>query len=182
MKIAATLPMQSAVDLRWRERLPGIAVAAVLAFAAGAVAGGLGDPLARNPLLIAILIGLATATLGCPDQLSRPRFTSAICCDWRRGWWIEHQDALLPTRRSAARIPSFNVVTSAVSCGSRQSLIWTTNVADAAGVPWCGASANLAVASSRALGRRPQSRHTDTVFVTYRAESWAFLAVTARFD
>ena len=35
VKLAAALPMQSAVALRWGERLPGIAVAAALALAAG---------------------------------------------------------------------------------------------------------------------------------------------------
>jgi uncharacterized integral membrane protein (TIGR00698 family) len=55
---------------RWRPRLPGIAVAAVLAWAAGALAGGLGDPLARNPLLIAVLLGLLIGnTFGCPAPL-----------------------------------------------------------------------------------------------------------------
>jgi uncharacterized integral membrane protein (TIGR00698 family) len=64
----ASAPTVAAV--RWRERLPGIAVAAMLALAAAAVAGGLGDPLARNPLLVAILVGLAIGnTFGCPDTL-----------------------------------------------------------------------------------------------------------------
>jgi uncharacterized integral membrane protein (TIGR00698 family) len=41
-----------------RVALPGIAVAAALALAAGWIAGGLGDPLARNPVLVAMLFGL----------------------------------------------------------------------------------------------------------------------------
>ena len=50
------------IDLDLRGRLPGISVAAALALAAGWIAGGLGDPLARNPVLVSMLFGLL---LGC---------------------------------------------------------------------------------------------------------------------
>jgi uncharacterized integral membrane protein (TIGR00698 family) len=54
----------------WRVRLPGIVVAALLAFAANGLAGGLGDPLARNPLLVAMLLGLIIGNaFGCPESL-----------------------------------------------------------------------------------------------------------------
>lgn len=76
MTIAAVISRAglNAADWRtggvWRQRLPGIAVAAVLAFAANGLAAGLGDPWARNPVLIAMLCGLAVGIVfGCPDTL-----------------------------------------------------------------------------------------------------------------
>ena len=67
----------SSMSLAWhgsskkaRSLLPGIALAAALALVAGWVAGGLGEPLARNPVLVAMLIGLLLGnTFGCPDAL-----------------------------------------------------------------------------------------------------------------
>ena len=54
----------------WRSRWPGLLVAALLAFAANALAGGLGDPLARNPLLVAMLLGLVIGNaFGSPERL-----------------------------------------------------------------------------------------------------------------
>ncbi len=54
----------------WRARFPGLLVAALLAFAASALAGGLGDPLARNPLLVAMLLGLIIGNaFGSPERL-----------------------------------------------------------------------------------------------------------------
>jgi len=45
-------------------------VAAVLALVAGWIAGGLGEPLARNPVLVAMLFGLVIGnTFGCPEAL-----------------------------------------------------------------------------------------------------------------
>lgn len=53
-----------------RDRLPGMAVAAVLATGVGWMAGGLGDPLARNPVVVAMLAGLFLgAVFGCPAIL-----------------------------------------------------------------------------------------------------------------
>jgi uncharacterized membrane protein YadS len=53
----------------WRARMPGLAVSAMLAFVAGGLAAGLGDPWARNPVLVAML-GLAVgAVFGCPESL-----------------------------------------------------------------------------------------------------------------
>jgi uncharacterized integral membrane protein (TIGR00698 family) len=50
--------------------LPGLAVAASLALAAGWIAGGLGDPLARNPVLVAMVFGLLLGScFECPTAL-----------------------------------------------------------------------------------------------------------------
>jgi uncharacterized integral membrane protein (TIGR00698 family) len=52
-----------------RAALPGVAVAAALAAAAGWIAGGLGDPLARNPVLVAMLVGLLIGnSFASPDR------------------------------------------------------------------------------------------------------------------
>jgi uncharacterized integral membrane protein (TIGR00698 family) len=51
-------------------KLPGIAAAAMLALAALWIAGGLGEPLARNPVLVAMLFGLVVGnTLVVPERL-----------------------------------------------------------------------------------------------------------------
>ena len=51
-------------------RVAGVVAAAGLALAAGWIAAGLGDPLARNPVLVAMLLGLALGlTFGCPPEL-----------------------------------------------------------------------------------------------------------------
>ena len=53
-----------------RDKLPGIMVAGALALVAGWIAGGLGDPLARNPVLVAMLFGLLLGTcMECPGAL-----------------------------------------------------------------------------------------------------------------
>jgi uncharacterized integral membrane protein (TIGR00698 family) len=58
------------MDLNLRGRWPGIAVAAACAFAAAWIAGGLGDPLARNPVLVAMIFGLVLGgVFGCPASL-----------------------------------------------------------------------------------------------------------------
>ncbi|HZG69290.1 MAG TPA: putative sulfate exporter family transporter, partial [Herpetosiphonaceae bacterium] len=50
--------------------LPGIAAAAALGLVASWVAGGLGDPLARNPVLVAMLLGLLIGNcFGYQEQL-----------------------------------------------------------------------------------------------------------------
>ena len=56
--------------LDWRARMPGLAMAAALALAAGWIAGGLGDPLARNPVLVAMIFGLLLGSVfTCPPAL-----------------------------------------------------------------------------------------------------------------
>ena len=58
------------IDLRLRERSPGLVVATALALAAGWIAGGLGDPIARNPVLVSMLLGLMLGNVfACPDSL-----------------------------------------------------------------------------------------------------------------
>ncbi|MEO8925467.1 MAG: hypothetical protein ABI330_22055, partial [Caldimonas sp.] len=53
-----------------RRFLPGIAVAGAPAVVSGWVAGGLGEPLAHNPVLVAMLCGLLVGnTFGCPESL-----------------------------------------------------------------------------------------------------------------
>ena len=48
---------------------PGVALAVVLAIIAGWMAGGLGEPLSRNPVLVSMLFGLLIGnTLSCPDR------------------------------------------------------------------------------------------------------------------
>ncbi|MEO6280907.1 putative sulfate exporter family transporter [Roseateles sp.] len=61
---------RSAIGLDLRGRWPGVVVAAALALAAAWIAGGLGDPLARNPVLVSMLLGLSLgAVFGCPLSL-----------------------------------------------------------------------------------------------------------------
>ena len=67
MSAALGLPR---LDLNLRGRWPGVAVAAALALAAGWIAGGLGDPLARNPVLVAMIFGLVLGSVfSCPAVL-----------------------------------------------------------------------------------------------------------------
>ncbi len=180
--------MQSAVVLRWRERLPGIAVAAVLAFAAGAVAGGLGDPLARNPLLIAILIGLAIGnTFGCPDQL-RPGldFTkryllrlAVVLVGFRITWRLLLDLGAAPLAIAIVQL----LVTLVVVLWIARKLLKLDNELSlllAAGTAVCGASAILAVASvTQARPRQAAIAVTlITVFgtISLLGYPWAFLA------
>lgn len=53
----------SFLQTRIVELLPGVTVAAILAFFASWISGGLGDPLARNPVLVAMLFGLLIGNL-----------------------------------------------------------------------------------------------------------------------
>jgi uncharacterized integral membrane protein (TIGR00698 family) len=187
MKLAATLPMQSTAAMHWRERMPGIAVAAVLAFAAGAVAGGLGDPLARNPLLIAILIGLAIGnTFGCPDQLKpgldfTKRYLlrlAVVLVGFRITWRLLLDLGAAPLAIAIVQL----LVTLAVVLWIARKLLKLDHELSlllAAGTAVCGASAILAVASvTRA---RPQQAAIAvtliTVFgtVSLLGYPWAFL-------
>ncbi len=64
-----TLPL-AGISQAVHARLPGLLVAIGLALAAGWIAGGLGDPLARNPVLVAMLLGLLLASsFDCPQAL-----------------------------------------------------------------------------------------------------------------
>ncbi|MEO8154118.1 MAG: putative sulfate exporter family transporter [Rhizobacter sp.] len=63
-------PRWPRIGLDVRGRWPGIAVAAAGALAAAWIAGGLGDPLARNPVLVAMIFGLVLGgVFGCPGSL-----------------------------------------------------------------------------------------------------------------
>jgi uncharacterized integral membrane protein (TIGR00698 family) len=67
VSLALTL---SSTPERARTVGPGIIVAAALALAAGWIAGGLGEPLSRNPVLVAMLFGLLVGnSFVCPDIL-----------------------------------------------------------------------------------------------------------------
>ncbi|TJW40265.1 MAG: putative sulfate exporter family transporter, partial [Mesorhizobium sp.] len=67
MSLALTL---SHAPEKMRPVLPGVIVAAALALAAGWIAGGLGEPLSRNPVLVAMLFGLLIgSSFACPDAL-----------------------------------------------------------------------------------------------------------------
>ncbi|AZO64218.1 MULTISPECIES: putative sulfate exporter family transporter [unclassified Mesorhizobium] len=67
MSLALTL---SHAPEKMRPVLPGVIVAAALALAAGWIAGGLGEPLSRNPVLVAMLFGLMIgSSFACPDAL-----------------------------------------------------------------------------------------------------------------
>jgi uncharacterized integral membrane protein (TIGR00698 family) len=58
------------IDFDIRGRWAGVAAAAALGLAANWIAGGLGDPLARNPVLVAMLFGLILGSVfGCPAAL-----------------------------------------------------------------------------------------------------------------
>ncbi len=71
--MSIALPLSGAPDLA-RSAFPGVAVAGALALVAGWIAGGLGEPLARNPVLVAMLFGLLIGnSFGCPEAL-RPGF------------------------------------------------------------------------------------------------------------
>ena len=56
----------------WRALAPGVALAAALAIVASWVAGGLGEPLAHNPVLVAMLIGLLLGNTFQSSEVFRP--------------------------------------------------------------------------------------------------------------
>jgi len=92
-----------------RGRLPGVAAAAMIALAAGWIAGGLGDPLARNPVLVAMLCGLlVNALFGCPDTL-RPGL------DFARRTLLRLGVALLGLRITASVLAALGLVPIAVA-------------------------------------------------------------------
>jgi len=87
-----------------RGRLPGLAAAAVLALASGWIAGGLGDPLSRNPVLVAMLCGLSVNVLfGCPQAL-RPGL------DFTRRTLLRVGVALLGLRITVALLGALGIV------------------------------------------------------------------------
>ena len=85
-------------------RLPGLAAAGALALASGWIAGGLGDPLSRNPVLVAMLCGLlVNALFGCPQAL-RPGL------DFTRRTLLRLGVALLGLRITVALLGALGIV------------------------------------------------------------------------
>ena len=75
--VPARLPAGTALTWRGvggavRSVSPGVAMAGALALAAGWIAGGLGDPLARNPVLVAMLFGLLIGNIFVLREEFRP--------------------------------------------------------------------------------------------------------------
>lgn len=138
-----------------RAGAPGVAVAAALALAVGWMAGGMGDPLARNPVLVAMLFGLVLGGFfHCPERL-RPgldftkthllrlgvillgfRITTALLADL--GW--------LPITIAAAVLAATLLI---VGVLAKRLFKLDANLAllIAAGAAVCGAAAILSVAA-----------------------------------
>ena len=71
--MSITVPFSGAPGIA-RSVLPGVAVTVMLALAAGWIAGGLGEPLARNPVLVAMLFGLLIGNSFAYPEGLRPGF------------------------------------------------------------------------------------------------------------
>lgn len=92
-----------------RDRLPGVGAAAAISLAAGWIAGGLGDPLARNPVLVAMLCGLLVGgVFGCPDTL-RPGL------DFTRRTLLRTGVALLGLRVTVSLLAALGIVPIAIA-------------------------------------------------------------------
>ena len=92
-----------------RVTLPGIALAAVLAVAAGWIAGGLGEPFARNPVLVAMLFGLLIGnSFACPD-----RFRSGL--DFTKRYLLRLAVVLVGFRITVRLLADLGVVPLAVA-------------------------------------------------------------------
>jgi len=170
---AATAPLVQWLGAeRWRERLPGLAAAAVLAFFASALAGGLGDPLARNPLLVAMLLGLAVGNaFGCPERL-RPGL------DFTKRFVLRFAVVLVGFRITARLLSDLGAVPVAIA-GAELVIVfaavyWAAHkllaldrelaLLLAAGHSVCGASAVLSVAG--VTGARPQQAAIAVTVIT----------------
>jgi uncharacterized integral membrane protein (TIGR00698 family) len=165
----------------WAGRLPGIACAAALAVAAGWVAGGLGDPLARNPVLVAMLAGLGLgAIFGCPASL-RPGL------DFTKRTLLRTGVALLGFRITAALLVDLGPIPIAIAASellivlvtvrwvARRVLRMDADLAllIAVGSAVCGAAAILSFASLS----KPREKHAGTaVTVITLAGTLALLA------
>jgi uncharacterized integral membrane protein (TIGR00698 family) len=139
----------------WRQRIPGIAVAALLAFAAEALAAGLGDPWARNPVLVAMLCGLAVGIVfGCPETLQPGlQFTTRILLrlaialvGLRITWRLLVDVGLAPIAIAVAELALMFVFTWLVARRVFK-LEREFSLMLAAGCSICGAAAILATAS-----------------------------------
>ena len=134
---------------------PGIALAAALAVVAGWVAGGLGEPLARNPVLVAMLLGLLLGNAFACPMPSSPASTSpsATCSGSASCWWAFASrcicSASSASRRSRSPRSSWSRCSSCCA-GSRVRVFKLDPelaLLVAAGSAICGAAAILCVAA-----------------------------------
>lgn len=138
-----------------REVFPGIIAATVLALAVGWMAGGMGDPLARNPVLVAMLFGLVLGSLfQCPAKL-RPglEFTKGhllrigvILLGFRVTWSLLAELGWLPITVAAAVLGATLLI---VGLCAKYLFKLEGNLAllIAAGAAVCGAAAILSIAA-----------------------------------
>jgi len=139
----------------WRDKLPGIAAAAALALAAGWIAGGLGDPLARNPVLVAMLFGLLLGTcFDCPAAL-RPGL------DFSKRYLLRLGVVLLGFRVTVALLADLGIVPITIAAVELVTVLLVVRVAAikvfklesglalliAVGAAVCGAAAILSMAA-----------------------------------
>jgi len=149
------LSRKPGIELNLRGRAPGILVAVGLALAANWIAGGLGDPLARNPVLVAMLLGLLVGhVFGCPSAL-RPGL------DFTKRYLLRLGIVLLGFRISVALLSDLGVAPIAIAAvelvvvlvAVRWVAIHLLRLDDqlalliAVGSAVCGAAAILSVAS-----------------------------------
>jgi len=137
--------------------LPGLGAAAGLALAAGWIGAGLGDPLARNPVLVSMLLGLAVGlTFGCPPSL-RPGL------DFTKRTLLRLGIVLLGFRTTGALLVDLGPVPIAIAASELMIVLLAVRWAArrlfgldaelallvAAGSAICGAAAILSFASMR---------------------------------
>ncbi len=136
---------------------PACVLAALLAAVAGWIAGGLGEPLSRNPVLVAMMFGLLIGNcFQCPDRFGQASISpSATCCGWRWCWWAFASPSgcspISASRRfssPAIELVAVLVILQSWSRGTSSSWtrIWPCSLRRAA--PICGAAAILAVAAA----------------------------------
>lgn len=135
--------------------VPGLAVAAGLALAAGWMAGGLGEPLARNPVLVAMLFGLLLGNCFTCSQTLRPGL------DFTKRQLLRLGVMLLGFRITVALLAELGWVPIAIAATELMLTLWLVNTVArrvfglerglalliAAGSAVCGAAAILAVAA-----------------------------------
>ena len=148
-----------------RVRLPGLVVAASLALAASWMAGGMGDPLARNPVLVAMLFGLLIGSFfECPEILKpglnftlRPLLRlGVILLGFRITTMLLADLGLVPISIAAAELVITLVIVGVIAkrifkLDSHLALLI------AVGAAVCGAAAILSVA---AMKRERRGQHT----------------------
>ena len=143
------------LDLNLRGCWPGIAVAWAFALAAGWIAGGLGDPLARNPVLVAMLFGLVLGNVfECPAVLLPG-------LDFTKRYLLRLGMILLGFRITVALLGDLGIVPVAIAAFELVAVLWLVRwvairwlkvdpqlaLLVAVGSSVCGAAAILSVAS-----------------------------------